>query len=128
MKNIKVVNILRKRFTWKIMYINFRTKEARAIYIQFSLKDPWLIPHYEKHFGKADIPLAGWLFFYIGVVSEGIIYKGDENSKIVDNNGNRYYFKAFDNRKTADWYHNIVKNGGSFNIYLDGDTVHVEEM
>lgn len=55
------MRILRKRGTFV-----FATKK-RAYIIQFSLKDPWLLPHHDPHFGKkADANLWGWLFFYFG--------------------------------------------------------------
>ena len=54
------MTILRKRGTFV-----FVTKK-RAYIIQFSLKDPWLIPRHEEHHGEADANLWGWLFFYFG--------------------------------------------------------------
>lgn len=114
--NIRILPVLRKRGTFKISYINFKTYEARALYIQFSLKDPWLLPHYEKHYGKVDIPLAGWLFFYFGVLTEGLVYGGDEDAKLIDKNGNKYYYVPFDTRAEADDYHEKIKNGKKFYI------------
>lgn len=36
----------------------------RATWMQFSLKDPWLLPKYDPNFCSG--PLYGWLFFYFG--------------------------------------------------------------
>lgn len=44
---------------------NFRKK--RIYLLQFSLKDPWLIPKCDKHYGEnKNIVLYGWLFVYFG--------------------------------------------------------------
>lgn len=117
--NIRIMPVLRKNGTFKISYVNFKTMEARALYLQFTLKDPWWIPRYEKHFGKADIPLAGWLFFYFGVLTEGIVYPGDEKANIIDANGNRYYYIGFATRAEADDYHKKVTAGEQFDILED---------
>lgn len=45
--------------------VGFVTKK-RTYVIQFSLKDPWLCPHKDKHFLYDTYTLYGWLFFYFG--------------------------------------------------------------
>ena len=54
------MKILRKRGTFV-----FVTKK-KAYIIQFSLKDPWLLPRHDPHHSEADANLYGWLFFYFG--------------------------------------------------------------
>lgn len=45
--------------------LNFRKK--RIYLLQFSLKDPWLVPKCDKHYGEnKNIVLYGWLFVYFG--------------------------------------------------------------
>ena len=39
----------------------------RRIYVlQFTLKEPWLLPRHEKHYSSADCNLYDWLFIYFG--------------------------------------------------------------
>lgn len=114
--HIKFIQMIREKGTFKFDFVNFKTKEARSLWVQFTLKDPWFLPHYEKHFGKADIPLAGWLFLYFGISNEGLIYMGDENAKIEGPDGEKYYYASFPNRKAADEYHEQVKKGVNFRI------------
>ena len=45
--------------------LNFRKK--RIYLLQFSLKDVWLFPRCDKHYGEnKNIVLYGWLFVYFG--------------------------------------------------------------
>lgn len=94
MKNkTKILSAKRKNLTWQFIVANFKTKEVRSVYFQFSLKDPWWLPKYDPHFGKADIPLWGWLFFYFGGRKEGMLCETtNDNAKIIDKNGKKYYF------------------------------------
>lgn len=115
--NIRIMPVVRKNGSFKISYANFNTNEARSLYIQFSLKDPWLIPHYEEHFGNIDIPLYGWLFFYFGLLTEGLVYLDDAGTGIKDSKGNNYYYVKFDTRKEADTYHELIKSGRRFKVY-----------
>lgn len=44
----------------------FITKK-RFYVLQFSLKEPWLLPRHERHYGRTiDMNLYGWLFVYFG--------------------------------------------------------------
>lgn len=43
----------------------FITKK-RVYVLQFTLKQPWLLPRHEKHYSEADCNLYGWLFVYFG--------------------------------------------------------------
>lgn len=46
----------------------FITKK-RIYVLQFSLKEPWLIPHCDRNYGEdKSITLYGWLFLYFGYV------------------------------------------------------------
>lgn len=115
-----ILHIDRRRFTWNIMHVNFKTKEAYSIYFQFSLKDPWWYPKYDKHFGKGDYPLYGWLFFYFGRTTEGIIYETkDTNTKIKDKNGKHYYLFRLKDREMKDKVRAAVKNKADFEVRED---------
>ena len=114
--NRKLIHVAKCHGTFKFDIANFKTKEARSFWVQFSLKNPWLIPHYEKHFSDQDIPLAGWLFLYFSITNEGLLYAGDNKSKITGPNGDKYYFYPFPNRKMADDYHSRIKAGKNFYI------------
>jgi len=42
----------------------FYTKK-RIYVLQFTLKNPWILPRHEKHYGQnIDMNLYGWLFGY----------------------------------------------------------------
>ena len=43
-------------------------KKAKCYFVQFSLKDPWLVPHIDFHAMQDTAVMAGWLFFYVGVM------------------------------------------------------------
>lgn len=99
------------------MIADFKTKEVYSFYIQLSLKDPWWLPRYEPHFGKSDVPLYGWLFFYFGRYTEGILYKTTEkDAKIADRHGNKYYLFPAEERKMSDEIRKAVKNRATFNV------------
>ncbi|RHV07245.1 hypothetical protein DXB97_04440 [Firmicutes bacterium OM07-11] len=38
----------------------------RQYVLQFTLKEPWLLPKHDKHYGISDCNLYGWLFVYFG--------------------------------------------------------------
>lgn len=127
--NIRILPVLLKKGTFKFSWVNFKTSEARALYVQFSLKDPWLIPHHEEHFGgeNVDIPLSGWLFFYFGALTEGVIYSGDENSILTDAKGDRYYCYKVP-RNIGDNYHLHIKNGDKFDISVDDSHIYIRQI
>ena len=64
------------------------------------MKDPWLIPHYESD----RVPLAGWLFWYAGCKTDGLICPVSEydipffseQNGIKDKNGNLYMIATTD--------------------------------
>ena len=114
--NMKILDVIKKKPVYKIMWVNFKTLECRSMIIQLTFESPWLIPHYDPHFGEADIPLAGWLFFYIGVYTEGIIYPGDDNAKIIGPDGKKHYFYRM-TRDEGDNYHQRIKNGERFEAF-----------
>ena len=112
-----LLDVKRKRFTWNFMIANFKTKEVYSFYIQFSLTDPWWLPRYEPHFGKTDIPLYGWLFFYFGRRTEGILYETtEEDAKITDKRGNKYYLFTTKEREMSDEVRKAVKNRATFDV------------
>lgn len=111
------LHIDRKRFTWNFMMCNFRTKEAYSIYIQFSLTDPWWLPRYDPHYSKIDIPLYGWLFFYFGRRTEGILYETEEpDAKITDKQGQKYYLFVIKDRNIKDRVRQAVKHHAHFEV------------
>lgn len=112
-----LIDIVRKRFTWNFMNANFKTKEVYSIYIQFSITDPWWLPKYEPHFGKEDIPLYGWLFFYFGRRTEGVLYETDNNdAKLTDKNGQKYYLFKTKDREMSDKVRKAIRNKATFDI------------
>lgn len=112
-----LLDVVRTRFTWNFMIANFKTKEAYSLYIQFSLTDPWWLPRYEPHLGEIDISLYGWLFFYFGRRTEGILYETtDENAKIIDKKGFKYRLFTAKDRKMRDKIRKEVKNKSIFDI------------
>lgn len=44
--------------------------KKKIYFIQFSLKEPWLIPRHEQHYKPEvlDANMYGWLFFYFGTM------------------------------------------------------------
>lgn len=61
--NGKVLKILRKNGTF--VFINGKDA-SRNFLIQFSLKDPWILPKHDSKFLDGGCDLYGWLFFYFG--------------------------------------------------------------
>jgi len=57
------MNLLRVKSTFGILI-----RKTRRMYLfQFSLKEPWLTPKCDRHYGhNKDIVLYGWLFCYFG--------------------------------------------------------------
>ena len=48
-------------------------KKRRLYILQFTLKEPWLIPKRDKHYGEnKNIVLYGWLFVHFGYQRKGI--------------------------------------------------------
>ena len=46
-------------------FMDLKTK--RMYLLQFTLKNPWLLPKRDKHYGEdKNIVLYGWLFIYLG--------------------------------------------------------------
>lgn len=43
----------------------FVTKK-RIYVLQLSLKEPWLIPKHDRHYGESNCNLYGWLFVCFG--------------------------------------------------------------
>lgn len=57
------MKFLREKSTFGLL----SRKTGRMYLLQFSLKEPWLFPKCDKHFGEnRDIVLYGWLFLYFG--------------------------------------------------------------
>ncbi|MGF7011971.1 hypothetical protein M2146_002525 [Lachnospiraceae bacterium PF1-22] len=63
-----MLKILRKKGTFAFI-TNHAVRTGIIPVIQFSLKDPWLLPRREPCYldnGKKHLALIGWLFFYFG--------------------------------------------------------------
>lgn len=63
-----ILAVQRKRFTWMVSYKNAEGQLSQ-VYWQLSLKEPWLIPHFDDGTSghrAGKLPLYGWLFFYFG--------------------------------------------------------------
>lgn len=130
--NIRLIELGVLKSTVMLQYANFNTREFRSSYIQFSLKDPWLIPHHEDHYGKIDIPLSGWLFFYFGAKTEGFIYQHGNEGGLKDKDGNPYYVKSFDSQDAIDYHKKIVR-GSRFKDHIETNEdgtydVHLVEL
>lgn len=57
------MKLLRNKATFGLL--NKRT--GKMYLLQFSLKEPWLLPKCDRHYGwNSNIVLYGWLFVYFG--------------------------------------------------------------
>lgn len=62
------MELIRNRFTFGLLSY----KSKRMYLLQFSLKEPWLLPKCDRHYGgDLDIVLYGWLFIYFGYTDFG---------------------------------------------------------
>jgi hypothetical protein len=117
MKHIKLLTVKRTNGTVFFTIINFKTQEVYYLYFQLSLKNPWWLPKYEPNFSSANIPLYGWLFFYFGRVTKGIVCPTDDvDAKIKDKQGNRYHLYTFSDRFVQNEVRSLVKRNASFEI------------
>lgn len=102
-ENCLLLEFKQIRHTYCIVYINFKTFEIKSLYFQASMKNPWLIPHYEPSH-DSSLPLAGWLFWYAGCTTEGLICPISEydipffgkQQAIKDKQGNLYMIATTD--------------------------------
>lgn len=113
--NKKILFAKRKRFTFLISVADFSSQECYEIYFQFSLTDPWWFPKYEQEFGKSKMPLYGWLFFYFGRRSIGVLVPSGNGSEpiakkpIYGNNGHLWRLYTFYNSEMAKDFRDISK-------------------
>lgn len=113
--NKKILFAKRKRFTFLISIADFSSQECYEVYFQFSLKDPWWLPKHEQEFGKSKIPLYGWLFFYFGRRSIGVLVPSENGRQpiakkpIYDNNGHLWRLYTFYNSEMAKDFRDISK-------------------
>lgn len=99
--------------------VNFKTKECYDIYFQFSFHKPWLLPKVDRHFGKADLPFYGWLFFYFGRITKGVLYevKESQDKTLIDRKtGKHYHLFLVNDRKYRDIVRTVIKNGHGIEI------------
>lgn len=113
----KLLQMKHIRHTRGFVYAKFKTLELKSLYMQISIKEPWLIPHYNPHFGQNDIPLFGWLFFYIGINTDALLCPIDQydlpilNTKeLKDENGNMYCIATKD-KEIIRQHRNCLKHG-----------------
>lgn len=112
------------------MIVNFKTQEVYSIMLQFTFKDPWLFPKCDNHFGRSNLRLYGWIFFYFCRVTEGVVVKSDvdENIKIRDRKGNGYYLYTAKDREMRDNIRRAIKNKFKFRFeQKDNDTIIIAE-
>lgn len=113
--NKKILFAKRKRFTFLISIADFSSQECYEVYFQFSLEDPWWFPKYEPEFGDSKVPLYGWLCFYFGRRSIGVLVPSNamEESKakkpIYDCNGRLWHLYAFPDSGMAKDFRKISK-------------------
>lgn len=113
--NKKILFLKRIDFTFLVGIANFSTREVYNIYWQFSLVDPWWLPKCDPEFGKEKKPLYGWLFFYFGRDTEGVVVPaahGEEpaaKKPIYDRRGRLWHMYGFTNRQMAKDFRCMVK-------------------
>lgn len=60
-----VMKLIRERFTFGLL--SYKTK--RMYVLQFTTKEPWFLPKYDREYGEnKNIVLFGWLFVYFGYI------------------------------------------------------------
>lgn len=118
-----LLKINRVKSTWQFMKVNFKTKECYSVYIQLALKEPWLLPKHDNHFGNLDIPLWGWLFFYFGRITEGLLSEtSNEDAKIIDKRtGKKYYLYRLVAREDKDIARAAIKKHVQWRIQANED-------
>jgi len=115
MLNSKIIDFRRIRHTIGWTIVNFKTQECYDLYFQLSLKKPWLIPHYEREVGKTKMPLYGWLFFYFGRFTRGIVYPikeediSDKKKLLFDRRNHTYALCTISDRQVADNVRKAIK-------------------
>ena len=113
----KLIQMKRYRCTMGFVYAKFKTLELKSLYIQMSTKDPWWIPHYDPHYGKNNIPLFGWLFFYIGIDTECLLCPIDKydlqilNAKPIEDENCNMYYAATRDEEIIRQHRNCLKHG-----------------
>lgn len=76
------MKLLRRRATFGLL--SYRT--GRMHILQFSLKEPWLLPKCDRNYGEdKNIVLYGWLFIYFGYTDFKIFQK--TKKEVIHMNG-----------------------------------------
>lgn len=115
--NVKVLFKKRINWTFAVKLANFKTQEVSDWYCQFSITDPWLLPKYEPEFGEEKYPLYGWLFFYFGRHSSGMVTKIEESevqdhkTVIRDKYGEPYLLYGLKDPELRRKFRKTVKSG-----------------
>ena len=123
-----IVSVKRVKLTWNVLCVNFRTGEVYSVYVHFSLHDPWLFPRYDPHFGSIDVPLCGWLFFYFGRDTEGVVCRTDDaDAPFTDRKGRKYHMLAVKDRHMRDAVRAVVKARVPFHVEYHGNKDGVAE-
>ncbi len=113
-----ILEIKRSRGTIWFVLASFKTKEVYSLYFQFSLQDPWWIPSH-KHIG--EIPLWGWLFFYFGRLTEGVLEEidageSDDKKMIVDRKGNAYAICTISGKQMREKVRSAIRRGAEIHV------------
>lgn len=113
--NKKVLFKKRLGGTFLFAIADINTQECYQWYFQFSLKDPWWLPRYEAEFGEDKSPLCGWLFFYFGRETKGVIVPASPDDKptvknpIYDKGGRLWHLYTFGDKQMAREFHKGIK-------------------
>ena len=126
-KDCLLLQFKQLKHTYGIVYVNFKTLESKYLYFQTSLKDPWLIPHYDPSY---KFPIAGWLFWFAGCTTDGIICPISEyvipffsNQQVIkDKHGNMYVIATHDKdiiRKHKAYLRQVCQVKAHFNRFAN---------
>lgn len=132
MLNKRIIYHKRIRGSFLFWIIDFDTQEVYSTLFQFSFKDPWWLPRYEPEYGKIKTPLYGWLFFYFGRETSGVIVpakRGEVSTAkkpIYDRFGNRWHMYGFDDKQMAKNFRKIIKrHKAEISVAVEEDKVRV---
>lgn len=67
---MKFCGLKKLKETFAIMFYDENKDIINSYFIQFTFKQPWIIPHKENRYNNGSW-ICGWLFFYFGnIISE----------------------------------------------------------
>lgn len=118
--NYKVLTVTLGRRAIFATIANFKTREVFDLYVMISHKLR-LCPWKDSHFGgkKVDLPVWGWLWFYWGRSTSGLLVKKkpdkNEHRKILIYNHHTYQVFKATNRKESDMIQCFIRKKGRKN-------------